>query len=108
MIISADDNFINIFGSKNWAMEAYSMCESILGLCSTEDRKEPDGCLHAARRHRILQDRACVVTQRLMTRRTFSTDRKENSKSRDTPFKSAPRAMNISVVMGEMPSFIIS
>ena len=84
------------------------MCESTHCLCSTEERKEPDSCLHAARRHRILQDRACVVTQRLMTRRTFSADRKENCKSRDIPFKSAPRAMNISVVMGEMPSLIIS
>ena len=36
-------------GSKNLAMGGWSVCESILGLCSTTERKEPDSCLHVQR-----------------------------------------------------------
>ena len=55
-------------------------------------RKEPDSCLHVWLAVIVfLQDRSCFVTWRLMTPRTFSTDREENCKSRDAPVEKAHR-----------------
>ena len=40
------DNFMEATIGRG---EAWSVCESILGLCSTKERKEPDTCLHVPR-----------------------------------------------------------
>ena len=86
------------------AVGTWSVCVSTLGLCNTEERKELDSCLQVLRAAIVfLQECASVLTWRLMTRRTFSSDRKRKLQiARRSLRKSTPRAMNISFAMGEI------
>ena len=73
-------------GSNNWAMG------SVVGVRSTEERKELDSGLHVPRAA-IVFSRAClcVDVERLMTRCAFSTDCEGKCKSRDALFEKAHR-----------------